>query len=406
MSDGVDGVRLAPGGRARGRDLPDQGVGRHGPWPGVPRAGDLGRDALAGARAQLATTFTLALVMATACFAVLVTTGQAAANEARVVEEVDSAGTRLIALSDDGGAAGILPEAPGRLAALSDVTWALGLGAAADVTNPALPTGRAAARPMVGELLADVLLVRGRRPQPGEAIVGSTAAAALSLGPGLGRVEAKDGAAAGIGSAPIAVVGVFDATGPLAFLDDVVLVAVEPGDLDTLRYVYVMARDAAVVDRLESVLASSTPALHTTALTVETPRGAIALRDVIAGRLGAASRQLMALIMGVGAVIIAVTVLSAVVARRRDLGRRRALGATRSTLVATLLGQVTVGVVAGVGVGVGAGLAVLAATTGSWPTWRFVVGVAGLSVLVALVTAAPIATYAAYRDPLRILRVP
>lgn len=406
MSDGGDGVRVAPGGRGYGRGLPDQEVGRHGPWPGVPRAGDLVRDALAGARAQLVTTLTLVLVMATACFAVLVTTGQAAANEARVVEQVDSAGTRLIALSDDGGAAGILPEAPGRLDALSDVTWTLGLGAAADVTNPALPTGRAAARPMVGELPADVPLVRGRRPQPGEAIVGSAAATTLRLGPGLGRVEAKDGTASGPMAAPVAVVGVFDATGPLAFLDDTVLVAVEPGDLDTLRYVYVMARDAAVVDRLEAVLASSTPALHPTALTVETPRGAIALRDVIAGRLGAASRQLMALVMGVGAVIIAVTVLSAVVARRRDLGRRRALGATRSTLVATLLGQVAVGVVAGVAVGVGTGLAVLAASTGSLPTWRFVVGVAGLTVLVAVATAAPIATYAAYRDPLRILRVP
>lgn len=56
--------------------------------------------------------------------------------------------------------------------------------------------------------------------------------------------------------------------------------------------------------------------------------------------------------------------------------------------------------------GGGAGLAVVAATTGSLPMWRFVVGVAGLTVLVAVATAAPIATYAAYRDPPRILGVP
>jgi putative ABC transport system permease protein len=48
----------------------------------------------------------------------------------------------------------------------------------------------------------------------------------------------------------------------------------------------------------------------------------------------------------------------------------------------------------------------LAATTGSLPTWQFIAGVAGLAVLLMLVTSTPIATYAAFRDPLRILRVP
>ncbi len=189
-------------------------------------------------------------------------------------------------------------------------------------------------------------------------------------------------------------------------MNDTVLIAGSAQDVRTLRYLYVMADDVAAVDRLEAVLATSTPAAEPGALTVETPSGAIALRDVIAGRLGAASRQLMALVMGVGAVIIAVTVLSAVVSRRRDFGRRRALGATRSALVATLLAQISVGALIGVAVGVCAGLAALALTTGSLPTWRFVAGVGGLTVVLALATATPIATYAAYRDPLRILRVP
>ncbi len=371
-------------------------------WPGVPRLGELARDAVVGARAQLLATLTLVLVLATVCFAILVTTGQAAANEARVVAQIDSAGTRLIALSDDGGVAGILPTAPGVLAGISDVNWALGLGAAFDVQNPALPEGRAASRPMIGELPADVGLVQGRRPHAGEAIAGSGAAAALNLGPGLGHVQAIDQP----DGDPIGVVGVFEATGPLAFLNDTVLIAVAPGDVETLRYVYVMAADVTLVDRLESVLATSTPALDPRVLTVETPQGAIALRDVIAGRLGAASRQLMAVVMGIGAVIIGVTALSAVIARRRDFGRRRALGATRSALVATLLAQCAVGAVIGIVAGTGAGLATLTATTGSLPTWRFVTGVAGLTLLLTLVTATPIATYAAHRDPLRILRVP
>ncbi|MCR6712605.1 MAG: hypothetical protein NVV57_07860 [Demequina sp.] len=114
----------------------------------------------------------------------------------------------------------------------------------------------------------------------------------------------------------------------------------------------------------------------------------------------------MAVVMGVGAVIIAVTVLSAVISRRRDFGRRRALGATRSALVATVLAQATIGAIIGTALGIGAGVMTLAATTGSLPTWQFIAGVAGLAVLLMLVTSTPIATYAAFRDPLRILRVP
>lgn len=373
-----------------------------GPWPGVPRFAELIRDAGTGARAQVATTLTLVLVLATVSFSVLVTTGQAAANEAQVVGQIDSAGTRLIVISDDGGAAGILPSAPSTLARLSDVTWTLGLGPAVDMVNPALPASPVGARAMVGEVPPDFILVQGRAPRPGEAIVGVSATGALNLGPGLGRVRAIADPIAD----PVGVVGVFQATGPLANLNDSVLIASNPDDVDTLRYVYVLASDVTVIDRLESVLTTSTPALNPAALTVETPKGAIALRDVIAGRLGAASRQLMAVVMGVGAVIIAVTVLSAVISRRRDFGRRRALGATRSALVATVLAQATIGAIIGTALGIGAGVMTLAATTGSLPTWQFIAGVAGLAVLLMLVTSTPIATYAAFRDPLRILRVP
>jgi len=370
-------------------------------WPGVPRPGDLLRDAVAGARAQIATTLTLVLVLATVCFAVLVTTGQAAASEARVVEQIDSAGTRLIALSDDGGTAEILPEAPALLATISDVTWAFGLGEAQDVTNPLLRDGRVASRAIVGELPPDLVLVQGRMPQIGEAIVGVQAAPTLRLGAGLGTVQVLDGS-----QDPIGVVGVFDASGPLAHLRNTVLVATAPDQIETLRFAYVMASDVTTVDRLENVLLTSTPAMNPAALTIETPSGAIALRDVIAGRLGAASRQLMAVVMGVGAVIIAVTMLSATVSRRRDFGRRRALGATRSALVAALLAQTSIGALIGIALGTAAGLAVLAATTGSLPSWRFTAGVAGLALLLTLLAATPIATQAANRDPLRILRVP
>lgn len=369
--------------------------------PGSPRPGALVRDAFEGARAQTAITLTLVLVLATVCFSILVTTGQAAASEQAVVAQIDSAGTRLIALSDDGGDAEILPIAVADLSRISDVTWAWGLGAAVDVTNPLLPDARVASRSMVGDLPPEIILVQGRPPRPGEAIAGSAVAATLHLGDGLGRVQALDA-----GSDPVGVVGIFEATGPLAHLADVVLVAREPEDLQTLRYVYLMATDVTTVDRLEQVLLTSTPARNPAALTIEAPSGAIALRDVIAGRLGAASRQLMALVMAVGAVIIAVTMLGATATRRREFGRRRALGATRSALVAGLLLQTGIGAVPGIALGVAAGLLTLHLSAGSLPAPTFTAAVAGLTLLLTLLATTPIATHAATRDPLRILRVP
>lgn len=369
-------------------------------WRGSPRPCELARDALAAARAQLATTVTLAVILATASFAILVTTGQAAASEARVMDQIDSVGTRLIALSDDDGAAGILPDAPAAVARLSDVTWAVGLGRAVDVTNPLLPDARVASRVLVGGLPPEFVMVRGRAPRLGEAVVGVGAAAALHVSTGMGSVQVPGGAT------DVAVVGIFKATGPLEHLNATVLVETDPGSLESLRYLYVMASDVTVVDRLGRALTSAAPALDPSALTVEEPAGAIALRQVVAGQLGTASRQLMALVMGVGAVIIAVTMLSATGSRRRDLGRRRALGATRSALVAAMLMQTCIASIPGVLLGTVAGLATLQATTNSIPSARFVAGVAGLALLIALAAAAPVVTHAAHRDPLRILRVP
>jgi len=370
-----------------------------GGWPGVPRVGELIRDAASAARAQVTASLVTALVLATACAAILVTAGQSAATAAGIVSQIDSIGTRLIAISDDGGASGMLPTGPARLSGLSDVSWAFGLGAAVDVTNPELPADRAASRVLVGGLPPDLPLVQGRAPRPGEAVAGVDAATALNLRPALGRVQAP-------GADPVGVVGVFQASGPLAQLNDVVLIAEDPAQVATLRYLYVMAADVNAVDPLQHVLASSTPALNPAALTIEAPAGAIALRSVISGQLGAASRRLMALIMAVSAIVIAVTVFATTLGRRPEFGRRRALGASRSALVACLLVQTGIGALAGVLLGAAVGLVWLQASVGSLPTWQFTTGVAGLALLLALAASTPVAAAAASRDPLRILRVP
>ncbi|WP_264029584.1 FtsX-like permease family protein [Cellulosimicrobium sp. SH8] len=377
---------------------------------GSPRVLDLLRDAVEAARSQRAATTVTALLVAVVCFVVLVTTGQAAVAEQQVVARIDGTGTRLVTLVDATGTAGIRAEAVAETEELSDVAWAFGLGPANDVVNASLPRedARVPARAVVGDLPPDLVLVAGRAPLPGEAVAGRDAARALGTDDGVGTVVPADATASGVrvdDARAVPVVGTFDASGPLAALDGTVLVATEPAGL-VLSFVHVLADDASVVPRLGAALEAAPPAAAPDEVTVETAAGAVELRAVVAGDLGASARRTMALVMAVGCVVVAVTVLGAVSARRRDFGRRRALGATRSALVAGVLVQTACGAVCGVALGTVAGLVVVLRVVGAVPHVPFVVGVAGLTLLVALLGAVPSAALAAFRDPVRILRVP
>ena len=379
---------------------------------GSPRATDLLHDALHGAVAQRSASLTAALILAIVCFVILVTTGQSAASEAGIISRIDSVGTRLLVFSDDKGEAQIHSEGIADVTALSDVTWAFGLGAATDVSNTAIyatATG-VAARQIVGDLPEPIRLITGRLPQPGEAIAGINASETLNLQGGVGTVSPSEllptGQPGPHASRQIPVVGCFTAQAPLDSLARTVLIATEPDPELSVRYVYALATNVAVIDRLGDVLRTSLPAADPGKVTVEVPTGAAELRQVIAGDLGRSSRQTMLVVLGVGIAIIAVTTLGAVTARRREFGRRRALGATRSAIVALVLVQTAACAVIGTVVGTTAGLLVVNNSTGMLPAPGFVAGVAVLVVIVALLGSIPPAIAAALRDPMRILRVP
>lgn len=374
-------------------------------WPGRPRAGDLLIDGLASARTQPIVTITTAAVIAVVCLVVLATTGQSAASEQNVVAHIDSLGSRLVVAFDQSGDAHIQAASVQAVASLDQVSWAFALGPVTDVQNADSPRQDVVAeRPLYGKVPTALPLTVGREPGPGEAIVGTDAARTLGLQDGVGIVT--DGTHAW------PIVGVFRADGPLAGLNANVLVdaqlatqgaAVPPADA---RYVYAMARDVGAVDVLSRALPVVLRAQQPAAITIDQPSGVLALRQAVAGELGRSSRLLMALVLTVGLAIITVTVLGAVAGRRRDFGRRRALGASRSAIVALVLIQTAAAGLAGVVVGTGAGLGVVHALVGREPGAGFTSGVAILAFLIALAGSIPPAIVAAHRDPVQILRVP
>lgn len=368
--------------------------------PGHPRAGVLIRDAARSALARRAATLTTSLVVAVVCLVVLATTGRTAATEAQVLASVDSLGTRLITVTDTTGTSGIDFSAVAALERLDGVRWAFGLGPASDTLNPAIGavSGVAvAARPLVGTLPAELLITAGRDPSPGQAVAGAAAARALGL--------ADVAAPLAIGGTAIGVVGEFSGAGPLAGLGDAVLVATDdPGT--TVRYIYVLADDAADVTALAAAVEAAVPASIPSAVEVEISDGALALREVLTGALGASSRQLMAIVLATGMALVTITTTGAVAARRRDFGRQRALGATRTAIVASVLVQSAVAGLLGTLAGLGLGLPLTYQLTGALPTTRFTAGLAGLTLVVSLAGSVAPALAAALRDPVRILRVP
>lgn len=371
------------------------GVARGRPRPGV-LAGDAARAALA----RPAATATTALVVAVVCVVVLATTGRSAATEAQVLASVDSLGTRLVSVVDTTGTSRIDSSAVQVLADLPGVEWAFGLGPASDVVNPA--TGRIAgtavsARPLLGDLPPDLPLTGGRRPRVGEAVAGSAAADALRLTDTAAPVQ--------IGPDRTGVVGKVSASGPLASLDDAVLVRTDDPEVP-VRYLYVLAERGTDVEALADAVQAAVPAGVPSTVEVQVSSGAVELREVLSGTLGASGRQLMAIVLSTGMALVAITMLAAVNARRRDFGRQRALGASRSALVIAVLVHSAVSGGLGTAVGLAFGLPVTHALTGALPTARFTTGLAVLTVLVALAGSVPPALAAAWRDPLRTLRVP
>ncbi len=358
------------------------------------------REVVAVTLAQRASSLVTAVVGAAVCVLVFATTGQTAATEANVLDKVDRAGSRTLVIEDPEGAAGLMAHGLDAVVDLDGVEWILALGPAYDVRAAAL--GSAAppvtARSVYTEFPPALVIDGGRAPQLGEALLGMSAQQHLGLIEPVGVLESQLTRSAAVGS--------FRATHPLTDLGDTVLTREQPGPAVPVRTLYVVARDIADVAALEGVLPGMLVAESPGRLVVTSPAELIQLQQVVGGELGAGSRRVMVGVLLGGLVLISTTMVGATMARRRDFGRRRAMGATRPQLVAFVLGQAGLSVAVGAFMGTVAGVVGLAAAQGETPGWQFCLAVPVLTVLTALLAALPPAFVAAWRDPVLVLRTP
>jgi putative ABC transport system permease protein len=122
--------------------------------------------------------------------------------------------------------------------------------------------------------------------------------------------------------------------------------------------------------------------------------------------LGRFGRNLILATLAASLVLTALVVYGSVTLRRQDFGRRRALGAGRSTITSLAAVQYSVVSILGAVVGTIAGSVIVHRLTDSYPNPRFTVAIAGLAILATNGASIPPAVVAAFRDPVRVLRVP
>ncbi|MDR2929972.1 MAG: ABC transporter permease [Propionibacteriaceae bacterium] len=347
----------------------------------------------------------VALVTAVVCVTVLLTTGRAIRAEQDVVSRLDQMGTMLIAVSDNRGSAGIKASSVTTVNTLTGVDWAFGLGEAFDGHNSALPidgTG-VATRRFYGDVRSVVTLTSGRWPRAGEAITSVAGADALRLLQGIGGITVSE-----VTHRSYPVVGSYQSDPTLKSLANTVLVIPEPDSpLDeAVLYLYAKATQTQMVDPIVEAIPAVLTATAASAVTVESPQALREVREHIGQDLAANSRAVMLATIATGLILVTITMLAAVRDRKNDIGRRRALGASRSAIIVMVIVQAVLAALIGTVLGVFTGWVVNAATHAAPATVRFTLGLALLTTLSAMLAAAPPAILAARRDPVRILRVP
>ncbi|NYJ19784.1 FtsX-like permease family protein [Glaciibacter psychrotolerans] len=359
------------------------------------------RESLATARAQPVASLVSVIMVAGMCATVLLTTGRTVGAEQSVVGSIDSAGTRSIVIRADPGA-GLTAGVLDRIANLEGVEWAGAFGGALDVTNALVPDGTKVPVRLAWSSGLSELGVPAK-----QVIVNDTAWASPIALEQLGMPDKIGGLTSSAG-ASYAVAGEIRTPDYLAMLEPLVIV---PQTRDTnadqtVSVLVVIANRpdlvAPVAQAVQSVLAVDDP----TKVKITTSEELATLRALVQGQLGSFGRNLVIVVFALTAVLVAAILYGLVMLRRKDFGRRRALGASRGLIIALLLVQMAVLSIVGTAVGTGLAIASLRLTGDPLPGPAFLSALAVLAVAVGLLAALVPAIAASRRDPLKELRVP
>jgi putative ABC transport system permease protein len=359
------------------------------------------REALATARSQPVASVVSIMMVAGMCATVLLTTGRTVGAEQAVLGSIDSAGTRSIIIRADADA-GLNTSVLDRIANIEGIEWAGAFGPARDVTNAAIPGGtKVPIRLVWGDHLNALGVPELAPVENRTAWASTTALEQLGMPDSVGGVTSDAGA-------DYAIAGQMPVPDYLAFLEPLVIApqSPDPANPGTVSVLVVIADRPDLVSPISQAVQSVLAVEDPTKVQLTTSESLATLRALVEGQLGSFGRNLVIVIFALTAVLVAAILYGLVMLRRKDFGRRRALGASQGLIVAMLLIQMAALSLAGAIIGSAIAGIGLAATGDPLPGVDFFAAVAVLATAVGVVAALVPALAAARRDPLKELRVP
>lgn len=360
------------------------------------------REAFATTWANKVPTILVCLITAAMCIMTISTVGRTAAAEAQVAERINSAGARELVITDMKASGFFGPSLISMASRFSVTDRAVGLGSPVDMKNTVI--GQAGnpvpAWAVTGDLGAVALLEEGRWPQPGEALVSHTALDNLGLQRPVGSASITTSTM----TTDFAVVGSFTPREPFDDLGQGLIYQAPAGSTATNLHLILSDASQAKIAQ-DSLIGLLGPLGDPESIAVRSPIQMAQLHDQIVGDLGSFGRSLLYGALAIGALLVAIVVFADILVRRKDLGRRRALGATRGNIIGLMLFRTLIP--AAVGSIAGSLIAVLITVqSGSTPPVDFCVGIVVLAMLAAGLSCLAPAAYAAHSDPVKVLRTP
>jgi putative ABC transport system permease protein len=349
---------------------------------------------------RTASAVTLLLVLG-ATATVVGTAGRNAGAEAAVLSRIDDRGTRSLTVYTQGEQPQFTASLVHQLARYDVVEDATAFGPVHDVTAAANPQGaRLGMRTLYGTVGGHVLTPLAPVGGLQQAVANDAAFEALGMPGRRGSVRGADDGPEWLVTADAVVPDDLAGAGPT------VLAIGDPSSDDRLASLSVVAHRPEDLPLVAELVAGALNDVPADRLRVQSSQELADLRAVIGGELTARSRSVILSVLAGSVSAILMIAWSLALMRRRDFGRRRALGATRTMIVALVVGQTWFLATGGALLGAAAGLALLSARAQPLPAAPFVVAlITAFSVSAALASAGP-AAWAACRDPLNELRVP
>ena len=289
------------------------------------------REALASAIAAPIVSSLVIAMIAGMSAAVVLASGQSITAERGVIQSIDTAGTRSIVIESQPGA-NFDTTLLDRVANLNAVEWAGALHFISDAHNAAIPDGAAVSHFQVWATSWRGTNLPSPSPQSSQIAFASTQAMSdLRIVDNIGTVTTTSGA-------QYSIVGPFRLPASLASLGSCLVTPVShPRTPARVEQLIVVARSTEQVQPVAQIINSYLTPAQRTKTTITTSKQLVALRQLISGQLGSFGRSLSIGVLLITGSLAASVLAMSVAQRRKDFGRRRALGATRELILAILL---------------------------------------------------------------------